>query len=69
MADLTDHVADAIFQSEDAIDRHLVADHCQRLAVVALQAARAQGWQIVKLNNEHVPTDDGAVYIAERWTG
>jgi hypothetical protein len=28
----------------------------------------ADGWQIVRLDNEHTPTDEGAVYIAERWT-
>lgn len=45
-----------------------VSDRQRLDAAAALEALRADGWQIVKTDDEHVPTDDGAVYIAERWT-
>lgn len=74
MSDLTDHVADALFQTElpldPGTDSYLGRPAATHLATVALQAARAQGWRIVKTGPPPVTVRyaDEMVAITEEWT-
>lgn len=73
MSDLAGHVADALFQAElgpeePISDRFLAMSDARLLAVVALQAARAQGWRIVKTAPK-LPAGRESEYVIEEWTG
>lgn len=66
MSDLTDHVADALFMA--VIQGSMSGPDSEHLATVALQAARAQGWRIVKTAPK-LPAGRESEYVTEEWTG
>lgn len=70
MTDLTQLVADALFQTEDTLDYALSRGDCETLAHSALQAVRAQGWRIVKAGPDGIRFGSKPhVAILGEWTG
>lgn len=74
MADLTQLVADALFQTElgpdPCTDSHIGRPDCETLAHSALQAVRAQGWRIVKTGPDGIRHGSKPhVAIFEEWPG
>lgn len=67
MSDLTGHVADALFMAN--IQGTMSGPDSDHLATVALQAARAQGWRIVKTQRARAHGLVDHEIVTEEWTG